>query len=371
MVYSSYLIVLVDLIAGYLAFKSKSSRWADRIIVPPVKNVEEIDILLEKSLDLKINSLFLVLRRLGGGGTIQPKDMVKRAGIHLALNDEKSFIIKVFDGIQHGYIRILNENDKNRILECYSTIATLEESGTLLSADIYERVVMIKLEQSLDIRKMEKSRNALQFFGNVDSFISCERLATSLFPRMISQKRGSVANLAWEKSSKVVVDVLKGNSFGIDSLISANLVDTGILIPVSGIQHEDESTIFRIHESKSIIRIKPPLPGLIHDGGIVIYRVYICKDGSFDIKRIVRLLNLPGNSRDLNVAPHRATRYHSPAAASEAKYKEMCRVFEEEDSESVVKLRKELPVLLAGLSALGCVDTPKTIYNKIIGTLIF
>jgi hypothetical protein len=336
--------------------------------VPPVRNIDEIYLVLDIDANQSSSRLFLVLRRLGKGGSIQPKNQVTRAAMHSLLNDDRVFILKVFNGTKHGYLRIENEKDKENIINALKELVSLEESSLLLSAEIYDKAKLITLAQPLNIKNMNMSRNFDPPPEQVDDISSCEELAVSLFPNPMIRRNGSRSSEKWDKNKDMVISILKGEEVGGKDIVASKLVDQGILFPVCGIVQREEATIMLIYKSDLRLCIKPAIPELEHDGGVVLYRIFPCQDGTYDVKRMLRVANVAGNTRNVTVHPHSPTRYHNPDARS-VKFDELVAAFESEDRKNMV-LNESVPELLGGLSALGIVDSSSSRYNQIIGIYI-
>jgi hypothetical protein len=161
---------------------------------------------------------------------------------------------------------------------------------------------------------------------------------------------------------------VKGEAVEDIEMISADLVDMGILFPVCAIHHSHDTTFMKIYNSDLSLCIKPSIPELEHDGGVVIYRVYLQPDEDFDVKRMLRVLNTHDNKRNIIIAPHAPSRFHRPINGNDlrtARYDQMCKVFEEEP-----KLDTRVPEFLSALSMLGCADSSVSKYNSVIGTII-
>jgi hypothetical protein len=194
--------------------------------------------------------------------------------------------------------------------------------------------------------------------------IECERNALSLFPNPRIRKAGSSSSVKWKSSEENVKAILRGKGFDAREVLKRDIVDAGMLVAIRGITQYEDATVFSIYQSEMTLRVRPPFLDLKHDGGIVVYRFFVCNDET--IKWMIRVLNIEGNRRDLNVSPHTAKRYHLPSASPNLKFVTMCEAFAEADVEETEEF-KQLPQLLAGISALGCVDSSLSKYNQIIG----
>jgi hypothetical protein len=104
-----------------------------------------IFLILDINKNLEISDLYLVIRILGGGTSIEPKSQILRSGLHSLITDDKLFMVKVFHGTQHGYLRIENEDDKAKIIDELNCLVSLEEASSLLSGEIHGKTIRITL----------------------------------------------------------------------------------------------------------------------------------------------------------------------------------------------------------------------------------
>jgi len=347
-------------------FQSKEEKWKKPVHVQPVRNIEEIHTILEMDRSKKVNTIYLVLRRLSRGSELVPKNLVARCGIHLLMGDESLFLLKIFNGNEHGYLRIEDEEDKAKVREVYEELATLEEAPSLLSSEVYGRVRKVELNTSLDIGKVRSSRNLLDSPENPTTMVDCEYLADSLFPNPESQKSGSLKSDNWARCAGIIVNLLKGKATSIDDfpIPVRDLVDDSILVPVSGIEYETNSAILKVYKSDVKVIIHSPASPLKHDGGIIIFKLFPNGE-AWTAKRMLRVLSVPGNERNLKESPHTPRIYHSWTDQLNSDHKKRVKVFEDLDKEEGVF--RDIPFLLAGLSALGEVDSSFTKFNSIVG----
>jgi hypothetical protein len=105
--------------------------------------------------------LYLVIRRLGGGTSIEPKSQILRSGLHSLITDDKLFMVKVFHGTQHGYLRIENEDDKAKIIDELNCLVSLEEASSLLSGEIHDKTIRITLTQTRSKRYEQDAQSSI------------------------------------------------------------------------------------------------------------------------------------------------------------------------------------------------------------------
>jgi hypothetical protein len=84
---------------------------------------------------------------------------------------------------------------------------------------------------------MNKTRNLQSSPKRIESLVDCERLAKSLFPNPQAQKKGSCASSRWSDNTSLICRAVKGEAVEDIEMISADLVDMGILFPVCAIHH--------------------------------------------------------------------------------------------------------------------------------------
>jgi hypothetical protein len=301
---------------------------------------------------------------------MQPKNDIKRIGLHTLLGDEKLLLIKVFRGKVHGYVRVMDEGDRKKIIDAVLTAITLDEALEMSSSEVYDKLIQVELSTPLSIDEMNTTRNLSTGSGHVSTLIECDELARALFTNPKSTKAGSYKDKRWEAKADLIIRKVIGKSITSDSLRGHKLVDEGLLVPVSGIKQRGDATELIIYRSELKIRITPSME-LKHGGGVVIYRVSFYQ-GKYTVKRMQRIATPDGGKRDTAVAPHSQKRVHRPVTDEDVaelkcrRYKDMLIAFEED--EKVEELKASiLPEIFAGMSMLGCVDSSVSKFNSIIG----
>ena len=241
----------------------------------------------------------LVAKRLLNGGSMQPGCLVKRQAIHSVLGDGKLMLVKAFMGDKdHGFVAI-DPADQSNIMDGVDRLFCLDEVKKCTPDSFLERVVVLDLTHPLDMSQMRSSRNMLGLLQNpMETLLDIHKFAQSLYPKPIERKTGSNNDLKWKAATP---DLLEANKTGKISKALSKLLVKELLVPVNSITQANGYTVFSIYQSKMKI-FATGLDACTHDGGVVIYKIFLTKEGKIVIKRQVRVLTHQ-RLRDVDVQP--------------------------------------------------------------------
>jgi hypothetical protein len=330
----------------------------------PLRGVEEVNLFLAADQDMHCKKVHLVAKRSANGGTMQPKDMITRAGLHSLLGTRRAMIVKVFMGDkEHGFITI-PAVDVDKILDKLRDLPTLEEINGMNVDEIILRVITIDLSEALDLRNVLYSRNLLSLVNSpvMESAIAIHRLAQGLFPNPSVQRKGSYKNNKWVDAAP---DILAGKQQVTNKM--RKLVKPALLVPVNGIRVEDGISILSLHGTDTKIFVHGLQ--LQHDGGVVIMRIM-----NNTVKRQVRVLT-DQKQRDLLMQPREASVYcNYDYATDTVRCAIRSKVYDQintiqKKNDDIYKPSLDQATLVAGLAALGEVDSSESEFNEITGGL--
>jgi hypothetical protein len=263
--------------------------------VSPKRGVFESNVFLRRK-DGKGTEVYLVAKRLKSGGTLQPKDLLVRAGLHGQLGEKGLMIVKVFLGPKnHGFIAIDDEDDKIAIMAAVNSIVCLDELDEMDPRAVYNSITQVKLNKPIDLTKIQSSRNLLSIAQNpLVSCLDLHRLSQGFYPNPSTQKKGSMSDLLWQSATK---DILSGKT----SVDVKRLVPPGFLVTVDEIVSEEQGSVLSLYGTTQKIYVDGL--SMRHDGGKVIYLIDPVEK---TVKRQVRVL-AKEQSRDIIVSPRKSS----------------------------------------------------------------
>jgi hypothetical protein len=335
-----------------------------------VRGVFEVNLILRIHQSAVIE-VFLLAKRLKNGGVMQPKDLLLRKGLHSLLGSEEGMLVKVF-GDKHAFVK-LDRGDLESILRAIDEIAVLDDLADMGPSDLYSRVKSVRLKVPMDVERMKDSRDLLALSTSpLASELALHRSAQSLFPHPLLRKKGSRADSQWKEAT---ADILRG----IVSKDVLKIAERCLLIAVRDVKvGQDGYSVLSIYGSS----LKVFVPGIVtdHGGGVVLYRIDAVKN---TIKRQVRVL-CSSRERDMSTQPRSSSIRYAYERKSNGENSASIKFLT--DQELFVRKCKILSAIsecqdinyekpgqatcVAGLAALGVVDSAGSVFNNIVGMII-